>query len=686
MGNINETDMGIVPPFPVQRKKKKKRTKSVRSGADGIVSEPGHSMPSLGMSAIPGRSLPGRLPSDESTMRFPVHSVVATSTQNTRTDDSVASSIGTSSVGKSSGTRSSSLRTTASGATIASQRPPVPTLHSLNAGVRIDPYKAPPTTLPVNPDAKAKYSKMFATTPINPEQLTEVDVIVPKHMRHDAGHKQFITYQDMATESIEHKFGVASHYVSGKEEAEEGDQTRPQFIQQQFVGNLSKMDAVYDRVQAYDMVDILGVPLSVRDPAAADITTMFDYQQVNILTNWDPSKITWETTCLWQWAINTWMKSPDRESSRWLRMLLRESCTTEMRNLIDTKYNKLPDAYRGGITYSYILSEKLFSLNRDTTAAMRKFIQMFVEKGLRMYKGENMVVASKELLAVSRRLYEAKELPVETPTDVLTGLCICSVSEFKSLHEHCLQEQKRMALTHSTRPSQDDAFDHVVAILTTAVQYYDSLNMSSSWVLPRNRAHAVNAGNQASGGKKEITCWNCGKPGCHPDRCPQPRDDKKIAEARKKWMESKNGSRDGGRSRSKGTKSNTYERDKWSPPSASNPSSIRYFNEVPHAWCKKKCNGTMCGWNTTHSTSYHAAWTVDPNYSLKAICPTHQLVLAQQATTKPPRPPVAAPSVSRQPATNSTELINVLNAFEDNCTTDKEQALLASVKAALRLN
>ena len=106
-------------------------------------------------------------------------------------------------------------------------------------------------------------------------------------------------------------------------------------------------------------------------------------------------------------------------------------------------------------------------------------------------------------------------------------------------------------------------------------------------------------------------------------------------------MESKNGSRDGGRQRTKGTKSNNYERDKWSPPSTSNPSSIRYFNEVPHAWCKKKCNGTLCGWNTTHSTSYHAAWTVDPNYSLKSICPTHQLVLAQQAATKPPRPPAA---------------------------------------------
>ena len=312
-------------------------------------------------------------------------------------------------------------------------RPAIPTLHLLNAtGVSPASSSSGSIYVPPNPSAQAKYSKLFtATVPISPDQLGDVDVILPKKLRHAAGDKQFILYQNMATASIEHKFGVASHYVTGSEDAEEGDQTRPQFIQQQFVGNLSKMDAIHDRVLAYDMGAILGVPKRVRDPTALDVTTMFEYEQVNILTSWDPSAITWETTCLWQWAINTWMEEPDRESSKWLRMLLSESCTTEMRTLIEARYKKLPASYRGGVTYAYILCDKLFSLNRDTTAAMRKFLQMFVTKGLRMYKGENMVLASKELMAVCRRLFEARELPVETPLDLLTGLSICSVPEFR---------------------------------------------------------------------------------------------------------------------------------------------------------------------------------------------------------------------------------------------------------------
>ena len=90
--------------------------------------------------------------------------------------------------------------------------------------------------IPPNPGAQAKYSKLFtAKVPISPDQLNDVDVILPKKLRHAAGDKQFILYQNMATASIEHKFGVASHYVTGSEDAEEGDQTRPQFIQQQFV-------------------------------------------------------------------------------------------------------------------------------------------------------------------------------------------------------------------------------------------------------------------------------------------------------------------------------------------------------------------------------------------------------------------------------------------------------------------
>ena len=99
----------------------------------------------------------------------------------------------------------------------------------------------------------------------------------------------------MAAAAIDTKFRVPVHYVSDHEEAEEGDHTCPQFIQQQFVGNLSKMDSILDRVHAYDMSAILGILLRVHNPNALNIALMFYYEQANILINWDHSTITWET-------------------------------------------------------------------------------------------------------------------------------------------------------------------------------------------------------------------------------------------------------------------------------------------------------------------------------------------------------------------------------------------------------
>jgi hypothetical protein len=70
------------------------------------------------------------------------------------------------------------------------------------------------------------------------------------------------------------------------------------------------------------------------------------------------------------------------------------------------------------------------------------FLTLFRNKGLRCYQGENAALARKELLAVFSRLAEAKEFLQETPVDLLTGLTLCTVDEFKTLFEHKLQVAK----------------------------------------------------------------------------------------------------------------------------------------------------------------------------------------------------------------------------------------------------
>jgi hypothetical protein len=106
------------------------------------------------------------------------------------------------------------------------------------------------------------------------------------------------------------------------------------------------------------------------------------------------------------------------------------------------KNGNLDVCFCGGVTFVWMLCNKLFGLNRDTTAVLVNFLKLFWNKGLCWYQGENVALARKELLAVFSRLAEAKELPQETPVDLLTGLTLCSVDEFKTLFGHKLQVAK----------------------------------------------------------------------------------------------------------------------------------------------------------------------------------------------------------------------------------------------------
>ncbi len=86
----------------------------------------------------------------------------------------------------------------------------------------------------------------------------------------------------------------------------------------------------------------------------------------------------------------------------------------------------------------------------------------------------------KKLMAVCSRLAEAKELPQERPVDLLTGLTLCSVDEFKTLFEHKLQVPKAESLEGNHHLSQPEIMGGVRVLLASAAQYYNSLNMSDN--------------------------------------------------------------------------------------------------------------------------------------------------------------------------------------------------------------
>jgi len=158
---------------------------------------------------------------------------------------------------------------------------------------------------------------------------------------------------------------------------------------------------------------------------------------------------------LWQKTINEWELVEDRISSLWALVFLKKSATMELRDRIDANYKTLSPVYRGGVTYLYFMLKILFYMSRDTIDALKKYLKIFQEKGLRWVRGESVVLAQKQLLAVCTRLNEVNSLPGESVNDILQGLNYCSVPEFAGVFGHYLITAcAKITASHQAFPEQ----------------------------------------------------------------------------------------------------------------------------------------------------------------------------------------------------------------------------------------
>ena len=135
-------------------------------------------------------------------------------------------------------------------------------------------------------------------------------------------------------------------------------------------------------------------------------------------------------------------------------------------------------------------------------------------------KGENVVIAKKEVLAVCCRLHSTGELPEETTIDVLKGLKRCSVKSFRDLFDSYLQDATKASLEmSSTRPwGHSNVYDEVEMFMLKAVEYYHNLHTANQWNIPKGHKFSVAAN----------ACWNCREEGHGATECPKPRNKSEL--------------------------------------------------------------------------------------------------------------------------------------------------------------
>mmetsp|Transcript_7314 Transcript_7314/g.15019 ORF Transcript_7314/g.15019 Transcript_7314/m.15019 type:complete len:368 (+) Transcript_7314:1137-2240(+) len=269
-----------------------------------------------------------------------------------------------------------------------------------------------------------------------------------------------------------------------------------------------------------------------------DVTTVSHVAQLwdgsvmhDLLRDWE--KIDWKTVCYWQYSINKRCSPIEKDSNRWALQLFYNSCTVNLREQINVRYKPLPQGYKGGVMYTWVLFHCLFAKSRDTTAALKKFLKVFEQKGLQRIKGENVVITKKEMLAVCRQLFSTGE-PQQTTIDILKGLKRCSMKSFQDLFDSNLQDATKTLLElTSTRPwGHDNVYNEVAMFMMKAVEYYHNLHTANQWNIPKGHKFSVAAAN---------TCWNCGDEGHGAQECPKPFNKALFEKNKREFYEKRNG-------------------------------------------------------------------------------------------------------------------------------------------------
>ena len=120
-------------------------------------------------------------------------------------------------------------------------------------------------------------------------------------------------------------------------------------------------------------------------------------------------------------------------------------------------------------------------MTNDVVTDLQKFVKNFAEEGLLKTVGENVLEAAAHIKAVSERLSEVKQLPLEAPTYVLQGLTNFSVPGFTGPFELMPNQGPftQMATSVSLVNTSSNTIKRVLNIIHLANISHHSLNTSN---------------------------------------------------------------------------------------------------------------------------------------------------------------------------------------------------------------
>jgi hypothetical protein len=451
-----------------------------------------------------------------------------------------------------------------------------------------------------DPTATAQSRKFVRSDPVPDEFMLDIEVTLRKQDYGEPGSSDYRKNMAMATAGLSEKFGVARHKILAG--GEEGDQSKHAHVQQVIVGVLHRVKEGWQRSRQMDFMDICTVPRMVGD-SRGDPRRWWDNSEINLWTDWDLCE--YPQIRRWQWCVNKYFSDEDRIASNWLQSFVYNSSTDSLRSAVDKKYTKLPSNQKGGVTYLFLTLCEMFMMSREVKEAMTKFLDIFKRNGISRYTGENVLVASEEIIGVCKRLDAVNALQEEHVLDILAGLSICTNARFRGMFQLLKQSAELGNLSIlPDMPFDPSPMECIEVIMEKAIAKYDKECTAQTW----NKT--TRGGPSTNNAIVEMVnaCWNCGDHSHGVSKCPKPKNQATIEKNKKAFQESKSG---GGGARGGGGRLNRRDREAQKAEKRNDPdyqrkvwesNSCKFLDGKLHINCK------TCGFNLTHGSRQHSEW------------------------------------------------------------------------------
>lgn len=471
-----------------------------------------------------------------------------------------------------------------------------------------------------------------STARTNVDLLGTSKVILPRDARGDKGSYTYHKNRGYAIHGIANKLGVASYLHNDIFGFKDNGDGKDQKYQNQILIDQRKMEKVDEHCTEYDFAHVFNiypqVDLNV-DPdeyvlSGGDFQDLFDTSvTINMLKEY--TEATYVDALMHQINLNRF--SSDVTSLEWALAFLKNSVTDDLHSQVAMEYNDLPDVQQGPVMYLYLVLQEVFGSCRESVDSLQKFLKHVKAKGVPAWKGENVYVFSLVVKAAVSKLEHEGQLHADALTDVMEGLCRCTVPEFKEVMQKYKNDRVVFELENNVGDFMWDCKstkEEIFHILSIGVKKYKSLAQSKEWSVPSGKSRfnaSLTDGNQNDG---KIDCWNCGKK--HKGgvkECRMPRDDAAIKRNREAFLKKRREAKAANSNSSSSSQSDYKRTSDWSKPQANE--SVRIINGVAHCHCK------LCGddgmWVKDHSKGYHHKAQADDwsLASLKELSPKHPL-------------------------------------------------------------